>query len=93
MMTRLTTAILYLFLAVFTVLVSTVIVVTRVSAGSPAEAAGLAPDARIVAVDGRPAAEMDAGALRAMLTSPVGHEVVLTLGDGATVRLVARDFY
>lgn len=70
-----------------------VIVVTRVSAGSPAEAAGLTPDARIVAVDGRPAAEMDAGALRAMLTSPVGHEVVLTLGDGATVRLVARDFY
>jgi membrane-associated protease RseP (regulator of RpoE activity) len=70
-----------------------VIVVTRVSAGSPAEAAGLTPDARIVAVDGRPAAEMDAGALRAMLTSPAGREVVLTLEGGSTVRLVARDFY
>lgn len=70
-----------------------VIVVTRVSAGSPAEAAGLTPAARIVAVDGRPAAEMDAGALRAMPTSPAGREVVLTLEDGATVSLVARDFY
>lgn len=70
-----------------------VIVVTRVSAGSPAEAAGLTPDARIVAVDGSPAAEMDAAALRTMLTSPAGREVVLTLEDGSTVRLVARDFY
>ncbi len=70
-----------------------VIVVTRVSTGSPAEAAGLTADARIIAVDGRPAAEMDAGALRAMLTSPAGREVVLTLEDGATVTLVAREFY
>jgi hypothetical protein len=70
-----------------------VILVTRVSAGSPAEAAGLTPDARIVAVDGRPAAEMDAAALRAMLTSPAGREVMLTLEDGSTVMLVAREFY
>ena len=48
---------------------------------------------RIVAVDGRPAAEMDPAALRALLTSPAGREVVLTLEDGATVTLVAREFY
>ncbi|MBU2168317.1 MAG: aspartyl protease family protein [Alphaproteobacteria bacterium] len=72
---------------------SGVIVVTRVSPGSPAEGAGLVAPARIVAVDGRPAAEMDAAALRAMLTSPAGREVVLTLEDGTTVTLVAREFY
>lgn len=70
-----------------------VIVVTRVSPGSPAEAAGLVASARVVAVDGRPAAEMDPAALRAMLTSPAGRQVVLTLDDGTSVTLVARDFY
>lgn len=69
------------------------IVVTRVSPGSPAEAARLTAESRIVAVDGDPASGMDAARLRTMLTSPAGREVVLTLEDGRTVTLVARDFY
>ncbi len=53
--------------------------------GSPAEAIGLVAGDRIVALNGKPARDLDLAAVRAELASP---ELVLTIErDGGTVRL------
>ncbi len=57
-----------------------VVTVNQVIPGSPADDAGLRPGDRITAIDGRPAARLDAAALDAAIAGP----------DGSTVRLAWR---
>ena len=70
-----------------------VIVVQRVSPDSPAADAGWTAGERIIAIDGTPAAELDAAALRSVLSDPPGRTVRLTLENGETRVLESRDFY
>ena len=69
------------------------VVVQRVSPNSPAAAAGWVAGETIAAIDGVPAAELDAPALRTVLTGPAGRTVRLTLEGGETRVLESRDFY
>lgn len=70
-----------------------VVVVQRVSPNSPAAEAGWTTGERIVAIDGVPAAELDAAALRSVLSDPAGRTVRLTLENGESRALMSRDFY
>ncbi|HYC67768.1 aspartyl protease family protein [Brevundimonas sp.] len=70
-----------------------VIVVQRVSPSSPAAAAGWTGGERIAAIDGVAAADLDAPALRAVVTGPAGRAVRLTLEGGESRTLESRDFY
>ena len=70
-----------------------VILVQRVSPNSPAAEAGWTGGERITAIDGVPAAELDAAALRSVLSDPAGRTVRLTLETGETRVLESRDFY
>ena len=70
-----------------------VILVQRVSPNSPAAEAGWSAGERIAAIDGVPAADLDAAALRSVLADPAGRTVRLTLEGGETRVLVSRDFY
>ena len=69
------------------------LVVQRVSPNSPAAEAGWVAGERIVAIDGVAAAELDAAALRSVLSGPAGRTVSLTLENGETRTLESRDFY
>lgn len=69
------------------------IVVQRVSPNSPAAEAGWTAGERIAAIDGVPAAELDAAALRRVQSDPAGRTVRLTLDTGETRVLESRDFY
>jgi len=69
------------------------IVVQRVSPNSPAAEAGWTAGERIAAIDGAPAAELDAAALRSVLSDPAGRTVLLTLDTGEIRVLESRDFY
>ena len=69
------------------------VVVQRVSPNSPAAEAGWVAGETIAAIDGVPAAELDAAALRTVLTGPAGRTVRLTLEGGETRVLESRDFY
>ncbi|HEY0600277.1 aspartyl protease family protein [Brevundimonas sp.] len=69
------------------------IVVQRVSPNSPAADAGWSAGERIAAIDGVPAAELDATSLRAVVSGPAGRTVRLTLGSGEARVLESRDFY
>lgn len=69
------------------------VVVQRVSPNSPAAEAGWSGGERITAIDGAPAAGLDAAALRAVVTGPARRTVSLTLEGGETRTLQSRDFY
>ena len=69
------------------------IVVQRVSPNSPAAEAGWTAGDRIAAIDGVPAAELDAAALRSVVSGPPGRTVRLTLESGESRVLESRDFY
>lgn len=69
------------------------IVVQRVSPNSPAAAAGWQAGELIIAIDGRPHHQLGPQDLRAVITGAAGRTVTLTLADGSTRQLQARDFY
>ena len=69
------------------------VTVQRASPNSPAAAAGWTARERIIAIDGVAADDLDAAALRAVVSGPAGRMVRLTLEDGETRTLERRDFY
>ena len=65
------------------------IVVQEVRPGSPAQSAGVRPGDTLVALDGRPTAELSLAAVRRVLRSADGRVVRLVVGrDGATYEVV-----
>jgi predicted metalloprotease with PDZ domain len=64
--------------------------VMHVRLGSPASQAGLTTQDRVVAINGRPAAELIE---ELKYQAPAGRAYVLTLADGRQVSLTAADFY
>jgi hypothetical protein len=70
-----------------------VVTVQRVSPNSPAAETGWAAGDRITAIDGVAADDLDAAALRAVVSGPAGRTVRLTLEGGEIRTLESRDFY
>lgn len=67
--------------------------VIRVAPGSPAEAAGWTAGETIAAIDGVAAADLDAEALRAVVTGAAGGTVRFEMADGQVRSLTRRDYF
>lgn len=67
--------------------------VQRVAPGSPAAEAGWAEGEAVAAIDGVPAAELTAEALRAVTAGPAGQAVRFAMADGTTRTLERRDYF
>lgn len=66
--------------------------VLHVAAGSPAEAAGFRIDDRILAIDGRPAAEWATHDAQALNAAAAGRVLVFTMKDGSRRSVTLRSY-
>ncbi len=69
------------------------LLITFVSPGSPAEAAGLASGEIITAIDSRSTLGLELGAIPSWNTMPAGTSVLLSFRDGSVRKLVLADYF
>lgn len=70
-----------------------VVQVQRVAPGSPAAEAGWTEGEAVAAIDGVPAAELSAEALRGVVTGAAGQTVRFAMADGTERTLERRDYF